>query len=62
LGTGAKLKSVLETGLGMGLAGFGLLLICASVYGLCRIYKVPATLPVVVVALVLVQVGAVHGA
>jgi hypothetical protein len=46
----------------MGFASFGLILICAAVYGLCRIYKVPATLPVVAIALLLVQVGAVPGA
>jgi hypothetical protein len=46
----------------MGLAGIGLMLICISVFGLCRIYTVPATLPVVSVALFLVQVGVVHGA
>jgi hypothetical protein len=46
----------------MGLAGIGLVLICISVFGLCRVYRVPATLPVVAVALFLVQVGVVHGA
>jgi hypothetical protein len=46
----------------MGYAGIGLLLICGSVYGFCRVYRVPATLPVVAVALFLVQVGVVHGA
>lgn len=46
----------------MGLAGIGLLFVCASVFGLCRIYRVPATLPVVAVAVLLVQVGVVHGA
>jgi hypothetical protein len=46
----------------MGLAGIGLVLICTSVSGLCRVYRVPATLPVVAVALFLVQVGVVHGA
>jgi hypothetical protein len=46
----------------MGLAGIGLVLICTSVFGLCRIYRVPATLPVVAAALFLVQVGAVPGA
>jgi hypothetical protein len=46
----------------MGLAGIGLVLICTSVFGLCRVYRVPATLPVVAVALFLVQVGVVHGA
>ena len=46
----------------MGIAGVGLILICTSVFGFCRVCKVPATLPVVAVALFLVQVGAVHGA
>ena len=46
----------------MGLAGIGLVLICTAVYGLCRVYRVSATLPVIAIALFLVQVGAVHGA
>ena len=46
----------------MGYAGVGLLLICAAVFGLCRVYEVPATIPVVAMALFLVQVGVVHGA
>ena len=46
----------------MGYAGIGLLLICGSVYGFCRVYRVPATLPVVVVAVLLLQLGAVHAA
>jgi hypothetical protein len=43
-------------------AGIGLVLICSSVFGLCRVYRLPATLPVVAVALFLVQVGVVHSA
>ena len=46
----------------MGYAGVGLLLICLSVYGFCRLYRVPALLPVVVVAVLLLQLGAVHAA
>ena len=46
----------------MGFAGFGLLMICVAVYGACRLYRVSATLPVLVVALFLLQVGAVHAA
>ena len=46
----------------MGLAGVGFLLICASVYGFCRVYRVPSTLPVIGVAAMLLLVGAVHAA
>ena len=46
----------------MGLAGIGFLIICVAVYLACRIYRVPATLPVLVVALFLLQVGAIHSA
>jgi hypothetical protein len=46
----------------MGYAGIGLLLICGSVYGFCRVYRVPATLPIVVVAALLLQLGVVHAA
>ena len=46
----------------MGPAAVGLFLICASVYGFCRIYRVAATLPVIVVAAVLLQLGVVHAA
>jgi hypothetical protein len=37
-------------------------LICGSVYGFCRVYRVPAALPVIVVAALLLQLGAVHAA
>jgi hypothetical protein len=46
----------------MGYAGVGFLLICGSVYGFCRAYRVPAVLPVVIVAALLLQLGAVHAA
>jgi hypothetical protein len=46
----------------MGYAGVGFLLICGSVYGFCRVYRIPAVLPVVAVAAVLLQLGAVHAA
>jgi hypothetical protein len=46
----------------MGYAGVGFLLICASVFGFCRVYRVPVALPVIAVALLLLQLGAVHAA
>ena len=46
----------------MGYAAVGLLLVCASVYGFCRVYRVPAALPVLAVAILLLQLGAVHAA
>ena len=46
----------------MGLAGVGFLLICVAAYLVCRIYRIAATLPVLVVALLMLQVGVVHAA
>jgi hypothetical protein len=44
----------------MGLAGVGFLLICVAGYLLCRIYRIAPTLPVLVLALAMLQVGVVH--
>ena len=46
----------------MGYAGVGFVLICGSVYGFCRVYRLGAALPVIVVAALLLQLGAVHAA
>ena len=46
----------------MGLAGVGFLIICVAVYLACRIFRVPATLPVLVIALLLLEAGVVHAA
>ncbi len=35
-------------------------MICTAAYGACRIYRVPPTLPVLAVAVFLLQVGAIH--
>jgi hypothetical protein len=45
---------------GMGLAGVGFLLICAAAYFACRAYRIAPTLPVLVLALVMLQIGIVH--
>jgi len=46
----------------MGMETVGLLMVCAAVVLTCRVFRVPATLPLLVVVLALLQVGALQAA
>lgn len=46
----------------MGTETVGLLMVCAAVVLACRVFRVPVTLPLLVVVLALIQVGALQAA
>ena len=46
----------------MGMETVGLLMVCAAVVLACRVFRVPATLPLLVTTLALLQVGALQAA
>ena len=51
---------IVHTGRRMGLAAVGLLMVCGAVQMACGIYRVSATMPVLLVALFLLQAAVLH--
>ena len=44
---------------GLGAAQIGFLMVCTAAFLACRVLRVPATLPVLAIAMLLLQVGAI---